>query len=429
MSLALACFSDPAPNITAGDGDGDASETGDGDGDTGDGDGDPGDGDGDPGDGDGEPGDGDGDAGDGDGDGDGGPGCGDGQTVVGELCLSETITQYAAEQSMLRLAVGEFDHDAPGVVAVGGALEASLLRGDGSGALLGASVLSLFGASHSVAAGDLDDDGDVDFAADGSPSTVMLNDGVGGWTTVEVDVPNNFGSYRLLLAQIDGGGPLDLLFSEGYNTLWVPGDPFGGWSPGTLDSEQFTGGDSWLATAHFAFDGDQITDLLIASRWEARVATARGTGDGNFTQVGDASVCNPGACEIAELHAADVNGDNDPDIIASYESGFSVLLAAGDGTFGEYQLNPSPGADHISSGDVDNDGDTDLLVASRFDGDLRLFLGEGTGSFAEPIVYDVPGDSTQTTAMADLNGDGALELLTAYDFNGGGWVGVFEADP
>jgi hypothetical protein len=169
---------------------------------------------------------------------------------------------------------------------------------------------------------------------------------------------------------------------------------------------------------------------LVASQWSASIAVARGLGNGTFEQIGDpVAVCNPGACEIAELHAADVNGDADPDIIASYESGFSVLLALGNGSFGAYQLNPSPGADHISSGDIDNDGDTDLVVASRFDGDLRLFLGDGTGTFGDPMLFDVPGDSTQTTAMADLDGDGAMELLTAYEYNGGGWIGVFEANP
>lgn len=196
------------------------------------------------------------------------------------------------------------------------------------------------------------------------------------------------------------------------------------------DSHQFTGGDSWMALTEFAFDGDDITDVVVASQWESKVALGRGLGNGMFEQlVNDVDVCNPGACETAEMHAADLNGDADPDIIASYESGFSVMLALGDGTFGDYQLNPSPGADHVSSGDIDNDGDTDLVVASRFDGDLRLFLGDGTGTFGDPIVYDVPGDSTRTTAMVDLDGDGAMELLTAYEYNGGGWIGVFEADP
>jgi hypothetical protein len=428
LPVALACFSDPIANSTSGDGDGDASETGDGDGDSGDGDGDgePGDGDGDgePGDGDGEPGD-----GDGDGDGDRDPVCGDGLTVLGELCLSETPTQYPAGQAVQRLAVGEFNPGALGVVAVGfGAMEASLLRGDGSGALLGVELLPLLGGSYSVAAGDVDNDGDVDFATDGDPSTVMLNDGVGGWESVLVEVSFGFSSYRLLLGQIDGNAPLDLVYSEGYNTRWIPGTPFGGWSPGTAASAQFTGGDSWLALTQFG-DGDNFTDLLVASQWDANIAIVRGQGDGTAMQVGDAAVCNPGACEITELQAIDVNGDDDPDIIASHESGFSVLLALGGATFGNYQLNPSPGADHISSGDIDNDGDTDLVVASRVDGDLRLFLGDGTGTFGQPIVYDVPGDETRTTAMVDLDGDGALELLTAYQFNGGGWIGVFEANP
>jgi hypothetical protein len=427
LPVALACFSDPVPTNTSGDGDGDATETGDGDGDPGDGD--PGDGDGEPGDGDGEPGDGDGDGEPGDGDGDGDAVCGDGQTVVGELCLSEMPTQYPTMQSVQRLDVGKFNPERPGVVAVGIAPQASLLRGDGLGGLMNVELVPLLSPPRSVAAGDLDDDGDVDFVADGSTLTVLLNDGVGGWDSVEVMVGFSFANYRLLLGQVDGNAPLDLFYGDGYNTNWIPGEPFGGWSPGTPDSVQLTGGDSWLALTKFGFDGDDFPDLFVASQFEARISIARGTGNGSFEQIADADVCNPGACDIAELHATDVNGDDEPDIIASYESGFSVLLALGDGNFDTYQLNPSPGADHISSGDIDNDGDKDLVVASRFDGDLRLFLGDGTGTFGEPIVFDVPGNLTRTTAMTDLDGDGAMELLTAYDFNGGGWIGVFEANP
>ena len=219
------------------------------------------------------------------------------------------------------------------------------------------------------------------------------------------------------------------MFAEGYNTVWVPGSMFGGWSPGQSGGHQFTGGDSWLTLTEFGFDGDGFTDLMVASQWEPKVVFSRGQGNGTFTQQGEAFVCNPGVCDILELHAVDLNGDDDPDIVASFDTGFSVVPSNGDGTYSDYQLHASPGADHISSGDIDNDGDNDLVVASRDDGDLRLFLNAGDGTFADPIVFPVAGDSTRTTAMVDLDGDGAMELLTAYDYNGGGWVAVFEANP
>lgn len=259
----------------------------------------------------------------------------------------------------------------------------------------------------------------------------MRNDGAGGWEDPpsEIDVGFLFDSFRIVVGQIDGNAALDVVFAEGYNTVWYPGVNFNGWQPGNPGGMQFTGGDSWVFLTEFGFDGDGFADLLVASQWDARIAFARGQGNGSFTLQGMAEVCNLGTCDVLELHAVDLNGDDDPDIIASFDTGFSVVLANGDGTYGDFALNASPGADHISSGDIDNDGDNDLVVASRDDGDLRLFLGDGAGGFADPMVFAVPGDSTRTTAMVDMNGDGALELVTAYDYNGGGWVAVFEASP
>jgi hypothetical protein len=428
------CFTDPGPGST-----GLPAETGDGapgDGDPGDGDpgdGDPGDGDpgdGDPGDGD----PGDGDPGDGDpGDGDPPAICGDGIVAPGELCLSETATQTPVNQPALRLAVGELDPGVMGVVVVSGTTSAlSVLRGDGDGGLLDGALMDIAGSAWSVVAADIDNDGDTDVVVGGSPCSILRNDGNGGWGPVIEVVPVSLfvlGMHRIEVGQIDGNAPLDIVYPDGYNTQWIRGSANNGWSPGPAGSTGFTGGDSWIALTQLGFDGDSFTDLMVASRWEPKVVVARGMGNATFVEHGEVFICNPGACEIEELHVADLTGNGDPDIIASFATGFSVVPAKGDGTFDTFTLYASPGADHIASGDIDNDGDLDLIVTSRDDGDLRLFLNDGTGKFGEPLLFPVPGDATRSVAMADLDGDGALELITAYNYNGGGWVAVFEANP
>jgi len=436
----VGCFEDPGSATTysttnsdeTGDGDGDGDgDPGDGDGDPGDGDGVPGDGDGAPGDGDGAPGDGDGAPGDGDGD-EPEPACGDGVASPGELCLSDTPEQTAVNQAALRIAVAEFDPGIMGVLVTGGeANSLAILRGDGNGngALFAGAYVGIAAPATSIAAADLDGDGHIDFVAGGALFTVRRNDGNGGWGPVMTVEAGAFPSYRVVIGQIDGNAPLDIVFGEGYNTRWIRGSATNGWSPGTQGSIQLTGGDSWVVLTQFGFDGDNFTDLMVASRWSPLVSFARGMGNGTFVEQGQAPICNGNTCEIQELHAADVTGNDDPDIIASFESGFSVVPAKGDGTFDAFKLYASPGADHIASGDIDNDGDIDIVVASRTDGDLRLFLNDGTGTFGAPIVFAVPGQSTRSVAMADMNGDGALELVTAYNHDGSGWVAVFKANP
>lgn len=362
------------------------------------------------------------------------PACGDGEIAVGELCLSTTPDEFAAGQPLqdgfkVHVAVGEFDPGVNGVVAVFGQPQASVLRGDGSGGLEAAELLDLGSLTDGVAVGDLEPDGDVDFVAGGSPLTAMRNDGNGGWLPVEIEGGFLFGSYPIALAQFDASPQLDVVFAEGYNTVWVLGDSQGGWSPGDVGGAQWTGGDSWLTVTEFGFDGDGFMDLVVASRWTPSLAILRGNGNGTFTSQGQIDACEGGGCDILELHAADLDGDGNPDLIASTSVGLSVLLGTDEGTFVHDQIHDIPGVDRVDSADIDNDGNIDLAVASRADGDIRVLLGDGAGDFAAPLVLEVPGDSTQTVAFADMNGDGALEVVTGYAYNGGGWVAVFANDP
>jgi hypothetical protein len=359
--------------------------------------------------------------------------CNDGQVDPGELCLADTPTETTLPFTALRLDIGRFGLN-PGVAIVGGPnapLQALIVPGNGDRTFLAPIPVPIDGAAISIDVADMDGDGDHDFITHGAAISSRMNDGMGGWEQPDMLEPGGLGTdrTRIQLGQFDGNMPLDATYGDGYNTNWVRGNGFQGWTFGTEGSAQFTGGDSWVEVTEWGFDGDGFTDLAVTSQWEAKVSVARGMGNGMFVEHGQVNICEPGSCDITELHIDDVDADGNPDIIASFADGISVVLGNDDGSFGNFQLHPIPGADYTTSGDIDNDGDVDLLVASVTSGDLALLLGDGSGDFADPMVFATPSNSVRTAAMIDLDEDGAMELVTAYNYDGAGWLAVFEATP
>lgn len=358
------------------------------------------------------------------------PACGDGSVDPGELCLGDLV-EYPLGQDGLRAVAGPLLGDTMGVAVVSGgeANNGVALYAEGL-QLSDPQPFPIASPSVFVTGGDVDNDGDFDLLASGELFTVLLNDGDGGWTPIEVD-PGFFpgGLHAPKLGQLDGSAPLDIVYGEGYNTQWIRGSNQGGWSPGPTGNEQFSGGDSWVALTEFGFDGDGFTDVLVSSAFIPEIHFASGQGNGSFTQLGVTQACPGNTCEIVELHSADLDGDENPDIVASLDMGLSVIMGKGDGTFDNFELTLLPGADVVDSGDVNGDGNVDLLVANSQDGALRLYLGDGTGGLDEPVVFQTPATELRSAVIADLDQNGAPELLTTYTYNGGGWVGVVEANP
>ena len=128
--------------------------------------------------------------------------------------------------------------------------------------------------------------------------------------------------------------------------------------------------------------------------------------------------------------AADFNNDLVQDLALANNSTVSVLLGAGDGTFGPARSSAIgsslPGRTReLAAGDFNGDGNLDLAVAVS-DGNLveypKLLLGNGDGTFQSPqlVGLEIPPApvgpslydfSTTNVAVADANADGRPDLL------------------
>eukprot|EP00900_Chrysochromulina_parva_P004319 jgi/Chrpa1/13889/Chrysochromulina_OHIO_Genome00024570-RA len=302
--------------------------------------------------------------------------------------------------------------------------------------------------TRSIAAADVDGDGDLDvlLGNDGNPSRVLLNAGDGvSWTSI--DLPGGSASTRsIAAADVDGDGDLDVLLGN-YNS---PSRVLLNAGGGTFLTSIVLPGDYSAGTYSIAaadVDGDGDLDVLLGGSPNSVLLNA---GDGTFPT----SIALPGdySAGTYSIAAADVDGDGDPDVLLGNYDSPSVLLNARaadsfptsialpnssstctetctsssdevctDGGSGAVSSSCRFGTDcadcgprsttySIAAADVDGDGDLDVLLGNN-GGPSQVLLNAGDSTF--PTSITLPGGSafTYSIAAADVDGDGDLDVL------------------
>lgn len=163
------------------------------------------------------------------------------------------------------------------------------------------------------------------------------------------------------------------------------------------------------------FNGDTFPDMAWLSEpiddageidpyIGSKVSIALGHECGRFTETG---VFDTGVC--SELVTGDFDHDGDIDL-ATNSGGLSILLGAGDGTFGPpTPVFTGPIAYSLGSHDLDGDGDSDLVSG------LGVFRNDWPDFTPTDSVE--PGDSTSKAPFefADVNGNGRTEIIYSGD--------------
>lgn len=239
-------------------------------------------------------------------------------------------------------------------------------------------------------------------------------------------------------ADVDGDGDLDIFVAEGTasveprpNKLYI-NDGDGNFTDETFVRLPVSGLANSTKVDFGDVDGDGDLDAIVANLGPEQLLLNNGRGC--FSDASPTHLPPPPNLfdDIsADARFADVDGDEDPDILVSNENPFNPAPLGGaqnriwindgtahfrDQTAALFPANMDQTAAMLP-GDIDGDGDLDLVVVNI--GQDFVLINDGTGRFSDQTARRFPNtaDSTRKGALADFNGDGCLDLFMGNSRN------------
>jgi hypothetical protein len=142
------------------------------------------------------------------------------------------------------------------------------------------------------------------------------------------------------------------------------------------------------------------------------IFAASGCTSADFQIATPIEAATSGSFPFPAYAAADLNGDNKLDLVAtdSASGTVGVLINQGSGNFGNpvrYVVGAKPA--RVKIADLNGDGIPDLVVANTANDAVSVLFGAGGGLFQQQIIFAIGGWQSDV-AIADLNNDGKLDL-------------------
>ncbi len=306
------------------------------------------------------------------------------------------------------VATGDFDGDGnvDMVVAYGDSI--ALLRNDGAGGF--SSPVDIFvgrtgSLPFSIVAAKLDNDDDLDLAIANnytSDLTILLNDGTGGFQQASGS-PILVGNLPSSVAagDLDGDGDTDLAVANKHdNNLSILRN--NGLARFTLDARKLPvgGGPNAVVMGRFYDDGQGSSgglDLAVANYKTDNLSIWLNNGQGGFTT----RIEIPAGDGPSGLTTGDLDRDGDQDLIVSNLNSQDVSLLRNNG-FGSFaklpdELSAGAGVYSVVAIDMDHDTDPDIVVTNGIaQGVLNFTLLRNLSTPAE-IMFGPPRPTAPAT--------------------------------
>ncbi len=278
-------------------------------------------------------------------------------------------------------------------------------------------------AARHVRAADLDHDGDLDLVATGNRDVLWFeNNGARPPSYTSRSITSGVNGGRWVdLSDLDGDGDVDIVVASTKNNRLLWYENLGGVPPSFKERILSQALDAPRAVLSADLDRDGDLDLYTASHGDNKVAWFENNGarPPDFVQ----RVVATDAYYARSVYAADLDGDGDLDIISAAQSSDQVAWYENQRgqplVFVKRIVSKSAdGVQHVHAADMDGDGDMDILSASEFDRKIAWYENQGgsTPGFLERTIdLDAPGAHALYTIDAD--GDGDQDLFAAVEYS------------
>jgi hypothetical protein len=280
-------------------------------------------------------------------------------------------------------------------------------------------VSTAFPYAVSLFPADLDGDNFVDFLTVSQLNHKVAwfkNDGTGNFTLQPLISSTAQGAISVIATDIDGDGDNDVVAAakDDNMILWYENtDGNGNFSDGNIITDE---GEFPVVIISADIDNDNDPDIVAGKLAGNKVVWYANYGSGSF---GEEQVITTEISFISALFAADINGDDFIDIVSASRNDSKIAWYenTGGGTFSAQQIvsGEMPLAFDVVAADFDLDNDMDLVASAMGGNEIRVFNNEdGMGAFVPANLISNVCESPKGLATGDFDDDGDMDILATH---------------